>query len=193
MRETSMVRKLFITPWFGPLPEWWDKYKSQFDRMHDLGYDWFVTQDLDDFNARCKDVLGFESNIVPGTGKLHDFRCALGELYADKAAGYDFWGTTDFDCIYGDILIDKHLENLDIYSDEEDYVGGHFTLYRNTPAVNTAFVRCPEWKEHMLGPHSGWVEKEYTQTVNRLGLRIMYKKLENALIHFNRSKKWPLH
>lgn len=187
-----MIRKLFITPWFGASPSWWGEYVKQIPRMKKYGYEWLITDDLEDFNRRCLEKLGFESNIVKGTGKLHDFRCALGVLYEEEARGYDFWGTTDFDCVYGDILIDKQLEGLDIYSDEKDYVGGHFTLYRNNETVNNLFRKTPDWKGHMLGPHSGWVEKEFTRTVNESGLRVKYEKLENALIHFNRTKEWPI-
>lgn len=189
-----MRRKIFITPWFGDVPNWWDKYTAQFPRMKELGYEWLITHDLEDFNRRCKQVLGFESNIVPGTGKLHDYRCALGALYQKEIDGYDFWGTTDFDVKYQDVetyMPDSHLD-CEIFSDEVDYIGGHWTLYKNTERINNLFRSYPLWKEKMLGGHTGWVEKEFTEHAKDSGVKLKFIKQEpQLLIHFNHTKVWP--
>ena len=87
---------------------------------------------------------------------------------------------------------DSHLKNTDIYSDEVDYIGGHWTLYRNNEFVNNLFTQYPKWKDMMLGTHSGWVEKEYTQMVLKTKARLNFIKQEpQLLIHFNHTKKWP--
>ena len=39
--------------------------------------------------------------------KLCDFRPAFGEIFADELAGYDFWGHSDLDLIFGQIR--EHL------------------------------------------------------------------------------------
>ena len=190
-----MTKKIFLTPWFGDLPPWWDKYRAQFEHMGELGYEWFITRDLEDFNYRCMEYLGFESNIVPGTGKLHDYRCALGALYPEIIEEYDFWGTTDFDVKYQDVaqfMPDSHLDDCEIFSDEVDYIGGHWTLYKNTERVNNLFRSYPLWKDKMLGGHTGWVEKEFTQHAKDSGVKLRFIKQEpQLLIHFNHTKQWP--
>ena len=168
-----MVRKLLICPWFGPLPEWMPKYMENIKALKEKGYDFLITHDLEDFNRRCEEKLGFKSPIIPGTGKLHDFRPALGLLYEEELKGYDFWGHTDFDCVYGRVdkfVTDELLKDLDIQSNHIDYICGPWTLYRNTPKINRLFQEYPHWKERMEDPHSsGWAEFQdgFTGVVDR--------------------------
>ena len=210
---SSKIKKLLIMPYFGDLPEWYDKYTPP------EGYDFLLDQDLEGFKKRVKDVLGIECSIISGTGKIWDFRCALGLLYAKELEGYDFWGHTDFDCVYGDTskwVTDEFLNELDVHSNHNTYVNGCWTLYRNIPEVNELFKKSPNWKSYMQGTEpNGWVEGEYSRTLENSGLRYKYTfwqgnpydsnpKLEKKdgklyqdgeeimMFHFRRSKKWPL-
>lgn len=209
----SFPSRLLICPFFGELPSFYPQWRSSVKTLEVYGYDVLVTQDLDDFNSRCERVLGFKSPIVPGTGKLWDFRCALGELYADEIANYDFWGHTDFDVVYG--RVDRFVpKGFDIYSDEDDYIGGHWTLYKNTPVVNSFFRECPSWVENMKNTNpTGWVEFEFSKLAKQLlfvslskhqatrdnnGLVLMgdgtllQHGREVMLAHFKDQKRWPL-
>lgn len=212
-----MLSKLLICPFFGNLPEFYPQWRESVRTLEKYGYDVLIETDLEAFNQRCEKVLGFRSSIVAGTGKLWDYRCAFGELFEAEIADYDFWGHTDFDVVYGNpenFMPDPELEKIDIISDEKNYVGGHWTLYRNCPSVNHAFRKYPRWKEIMLDPHpSGWVEREYTQAVEALDLRIRYQFVQASrdngglklvdgnlyqhgrevmLAHFKDQKRWPL-
>lgn len=209
---TSKIKKLLIMPYFGPLPEWFNQYDPP------VGYDLFIDQNLEGFKKRVKQKLGINAVIEPGTGKVWDYRPALGYLYKDKLQGYDFWGHTDFDCVYGDVdkwVTDEFLAGLDVHSNHNTYVCGCWTLYRNTPRVNTLFQKC-DYEKFMLDPKAnGWVESEYSRCLEQSGLRYKYtfwqgnpytttpnltKKLGNLyqdgeeimMFHFRRSKKWPL-
>jgi len=200
-------------PFFGELPEWYDKYEVP------DGYDMLLDQDLEGFKKRVKDKLGIDCPIIWGTGKVWDYRCALGLLYEEEIKGYDFWGHTDYDCVYGNVdkwVTDDFLSNLDLHSNHNTYVNGCWSLYRNTPEVNNLFKQCPEWKEKMIYPEAnGWVENEYSRTLEQSGLRYEYTfwqgnpyttepnlkkkggKLyqdgqEIMMFHFRRSKKFPL-
>ena len=213
-----MLHKLFICPFFGPLPHWMPKYIDHLGHLKNHGYDFLITHDLEDFNERCEKKLGFKSTIVPGTGKLWDYRCALGELYEEEIKGYDFWGHTDFDCVYGDVskwVTDEFLGELDIHSNHHSYICGPWTLYRNTPHINSLFRKSPVWKERMLETKpSGWVEFEFSRTVESYprykytywqgidpqdtssitfdGTRLFDHGTEVMMVHFNRNKVWPL-
>jgi len=202
-----------ITPFFGSLPEWKDKYVAP------DGYTWLFDSNLEGFKKRVWDKLGIVCPIEPNTGKLWDYRPALGLLYADEIKDFEFWGHTDFDCVYGDVgkwVTDEFLSNLDVHSNHNSYVNGCWSLYRNTDEVNNLFRRFPDWKEAMIHPEpNGWVEREYSRTLEKSGLRYAYtfwqgnpytqtpnlKKVDNKLyqdgeeimmFHFRRSKKYPL-
>jgi hypothetical protein len=127
-----------------------------------MGYDWLITTDLEDFAKRVKAKLDIECPIVPGTGKVHDFRPALGLLFEEEAKGYDYVGHSDFDCIYGNVakfMPDSELRQWDIWSNHVDYISGPWTLYRNDPRIIHLFERHPRWREIMSNPEStGWAE-----------------------------------
>lgn len=201
-----------VTPYFGRLPEWFDKYQPPKD------YDWLLDRDIVSFKKRVKDILGFDSDIMEGTGKVWDFRCALGLLYAKEIEGYEWYGHTDFDCVYGDIgkwITDDFLKNLDVHSNHHSYVNGCWSLYRNIPEVNNLFKQFPYWQEKMMDEPNGWVEQQYSRVLEQSGLRYKYtfwqgnpytmspnlKKEDGKLyqdneeimmFHFKRSKRWPL-
>lgn len=209
---SSNISKLLIVPFFGPLPEWMDKYEKP------EGYDLLLDTDLEGFKERVERVLDMECDVKPGEGKVWDFRPALGLLYAKEVKGYDFWGHTDLDCIYGDVdkwVTDEFLNGVDIHSNHNTYVCGCWTLYRNTERVNNLFKEYPHWREKMRGGPNGWVEAEYSRTVEASGVPYQYTfwqgnpytetpnlRKENgklyqdgeeiAMFHFRRSKIWPL-
>lgn len=179
-----MLRKLFITPWFGPLPSWFHLYGPNIDRLKNQGFDWLPIYDLDEFYNRVRKKLGIECSIIPGGTKLHDYRSAFGELFEDEISGYDFWGHTDFDCVYGRLghfVPDTLLADVDIYSDccndWKPYVCGPLALFRNTAEVRSIFRAHPEWRQILMNPKTiGWGETGYTQVVDASDLRVHYQE-----------------
>lgn len=110
-----------ICPFFGKMPEWMDKYEGP------KGYEMLIDTDLNKFKQRVGDILHIEYPGVQGSGKVWDYRCALGLLYAEEIAGFDYWGHTDFDCVYGDVekwVSDKFLLTVDVHSNHHSYVNG---------------------------------------------------------------------
>jgi len=66
-------------------------------------------------------------------------RPMYGYCLKDFFFGYDFWGHIDLDVIFGDLrtfLPDNILTNND-----RIYCRGHLSIYRNTPEVNSCFMR----------------------------------------------------
>lgn len=168
-----MTRKLLIVPWFGDLPPWFKQWRANVARnLEPQGYDVLLDQNLTAFKRRVKFRLGIEdAPIVAGEGKVHDYRCALGALYSERLAeGYDFWGHTDLDMVYGRVeqwFSDEYLSGLDIASNHVDYVSGPWTLYRNRPEVNELFLEHDDWRAELENPNTtGWVEKGYTELVD---------------------------
>jgi hypothetical protein len=214
------MRKLLICPYFGDLPEWMDHWVANTERMAGHGYDFLFDSDEDAFRDRVRERLGIEPPPMNGTGNIWDFRCALGVLYADEVEGFDFWGHTDFDCVYGRLerwITDDLLHHLDILT-THTYICGPWTLYRNQPFVNGLYATTDEWRAEMERDGSrGWVEKGYSDIVKKFTppLRVKYatwqtKNLDSfdtlrlepdgrlmegdtevMLAHFRRTKVYP--
>lgn len=208
----TVKHRLFVCPYFGPLPAWWPEYV----RLTPRGYDFLFDRDLPGFVERVREQLGIACPIREGDGKIHDYRACLGELYADEIAGYEWWGHTDFDCVYGDLAAftpDELLADLDVVSDHWSYLCGPMTLYR-TGAADSLFREHADWEAILEEPAvSGWVETDFTQLLNSTGLRVRYDfrhgyehperlrregvrlfegEREVSFFHFRRTKRWPV-
>ena len=169
---SSGLRKVLIAPYFGEFPEWMQNFRAP------KGYDLLIDTDLEEFKIRVKTILGIDFPGEWGSPKVWDYRGALGLLYEEEIKSYDFWGTVDFDVVFGDVdkfVPDDMLMNLDVYSGHNKYVNGCFSLYRNSKEVRELFMRCEEWKEKMTDPTpSGWIENEYSRKLEQSGLRYKY-------------------
>ena len=213
------MRKIFITPYFGKFPEWMDKYKAHFEEvLRPAGYDWLLDTDFEGFKKRVKEKLGVEYPGLPGTGKVWDYRSALGFLYEKEIEHYPWWGHVDYDMVYGDVnkfFPDEFYSKIDVHSNHISYVNGCWSLYRNTQNINRMFFNA-DWKRYMIEPESnGWIEGAFSRLLENSGFRYKYTfwqgnpytttpnlKLENGrlyqdneeimMFHFRRSKKWPL-
>lgn len=170
-----------ICPWFGPFPDWMPLYLENVERLRPHGYDWLIDTDLDGFRARCRSRLNVEFPGVAGEAKAHDYRPALGVLYQDELAAYDYWGHTDFDCVYGRVwawLPDALLSTLDVYANHHDYISGPWTLYRNWPAVNALFSACADWRERLEEEAvTGWAERDFTAAVDAADRKGIIRRL----------------
>lgn len=210
------MRALLICPWFGPFPKWMTLFRRNIARLPGQGFDVLIDTDLRDFSGRVRERLGIECPITPGSSKIHDYRAAFGELYAEAIEDYEWWGHTDFDCVFGRVdrfYNDQTLAELDIAADCDDYLCGPWTLYR--PKLASAFRQHAGWEEILEDPTtSGWVEDRFTYLVNRMSLRIEYKQRhafgdpqflrreksgalmhfgvkEIPFFHFRYQKRWP--
>ena len=207
------LKKIILTPFFGDLPEWMDKFESP------KGYGWLLDTDLEDFKKRVKRVLDIDYTGEYGSGKPWDYRCALGLLYEEEIKGFGYWGTMDFDMVFGDVdkwFTDKELIKYHVWSNHHSYVNGCWTLYKNCKEVNTLFMNHPDWQDILsVSNPTAWVERSYSRLLEQSGLQYKYSfeqgwpytvtpnlmledgKLyqdgeEIAMFHFRRSKKYPL-
>lgn len=166
-----MTTKLLICPYFGDLPPWMGHWHANAERaLLPAGYTILLDHDEDSFRDRVRRVLDIEAPTMWGTGNIWDFRPAFGLLYADELDGFDFWGHTDFDCVYGRVgewIPDELLADLDLLANHDDYVSGPWSLYRNVDTVNSLFLESPVWRDHMESFKGvGWLETDYTAVVD---------------------------
>lgn len=73
--------------------------------------------------------------------KLCDFRPAFGEIFRDELTGYDYWGHSDLDVVFGRIL--DHLP-AEAFEADKILIQGNFSLYRNT-------AEAAKWYRHEVG------------------------------------------
>ena len=173
------MKALLICPYFGDLPDWWERYEAEeIPRLERQGYDMLLGFNEADFHYRCKEILGIEPPPMANTGKTWDFRPTLGLLYEQEARAYDWWGHTDFDCVYGHLPTSELLEDhgiggapVDAYTDcAYDYLAGPFSLYRNRPWVNRCFTLVPEWKKNVCAAEpTGWQETSFSKKMAEMG------------------------
>lgn len=71
--------------------------------------------------------------------KLCDFRPAYGYIFQEYILDYDFWGSVDLDCIWGDL--NKYITWDILNRFNKLFLLGHLTLYRNTLENNRMFMR----------------------------------------------------
>ncbi|PIY13291.1 MAG: hypothetical protein COZ17_01135 [Flavobacteriaceae bacterium CG_4_10_14_3_um_filter_33_47] len=100
--------------------------------------------------ATQKLVLGIS---VKSAYKLCDFKPAYGVIFQEYIKGYDFWGMTDIDIIFGRIrefMTHKLLETYDVISVRNDYPTGSFMLFKNDQTANNLFKKSKDYKKVFL-------------------------------------------
>ena len=164
-----MISKLLLCPYFGDFPPWIDLFIQNFQRMGPLGYDILIDKDEKGFRQRVQNKLGTKCPPMWGTGKVWDYRPALGLLYEEEARGYEFWGHIDFDIVLGRVdqfVTDEFLNGLDMHSNHDAYVNGCWSLYRNNATMCNLFMEFENWRTYLEAPGAiGWAEVEYSDTM----------------------------
>lgn len=107
-----------------------------------------VNKSIEEIKTLTNKKLGFKVNI-DFPYKLCDFKPAYGLIFEDYIKGYDFWGQSDIDVIYGNIrnfMTDEMLDRYDFISIRHDYTTGCFALYKNNTIINNFFKRSKDYK-----------------------------------------------
>jgi len=112
----------------------------------------FVNKSIEAIKTLAKQKIGLEVNLE-FPYKLCDYKPAYGLIFEDYTKGYDFWGQSDIDIIYGNIrhfMTARMLSKYDFISVRHDYTSGCFALYRNNALMNTIFKRSKDYKTVFL-------------------------------------------
>lgn len=161
------MTKVFLQPLFGEPYAWTQKYLDNIAKVK--GFEWkiftqhdlkggentkIVKMTLADFDDLVLKYCGVDpNNHIEGKApvkNLTDFYPAYGDIFQDYIKGYDFWGHTNWDCVYGRLghfITDKMLSKSKIWADETNTVNGTFSLYRNTKEVNTLYQNVNNWQK----------------------------------------------
>ncbi|WP_046161730.1 DUF6625 family protein [Pseudomonas sp. 10B238] len=87
--------------------------------------------------------------------KLCDIKPALGYLHAEHLEGFDFWGFSDIDLVYGDLkkyFSEERLAKYDLISTHARRISGHLCMLRNSKRMREAFMHVPGWQNCFEDP-----------------------------------------
>lgn len=160
---------IIIIPYFGKWPFWMPFFIESCRANPNIN--WLLLGDCDvlddlpnnveqrffafvDYCAFVSECLGINFN-PSNPYKLCDLKPALGFIHAEDVAGYDFWGFSDLDLIYGDLrsyFSDERLRKYKVLSTHERRISGHFCLLRNEPELNSLFWKIPDFVRRAEDP-----------------------------------------
>jgi hypothetical protein len=155
--------------YFGPLPGWANQYLLSC--AYNPSIDFLILTDqkhfpsvplnvrvvqfsISDFNKLATSKIGVDIRLSHPR-KVCDFKPAYGHLFEEFLDGWDYWGYTDFDVIYGDIrrfLSTARLQNFDIFTARKEFLVGHFTLFRNNPGMKRLYQQSANLPATLTSP-----------------------------------------
>jgi hypothetical protein len=159
-----MYKIIFLIPYFGKFPEWSDLFFETIKKNSTVDFYFFTDCDIEKYPAPNIEFLKIsfqdylklvnknkDLNFKPENAyKLCDLRPLYGNLHANIIEGYDFYGWTDLDILFGDIrsfYTDDILKHYDVFSTHEVRISGHFSLFRNTLKNKMMYKNIYKWQE----------------------------------------------
>lgn len=167
MPKTTSI--IIIIPYFGQWPFWMPFFIESCRANPDIN--WLLIGDCPvlerlpdnveqrdfDFTSYCALISKrLNINFNPSNPyKLCDLKPALGFIHEPDVAGYDYWGFSDLDLIYGDLrayFSDERLRRFKVLSTHERRISGHFCLLRNESELNSLFWKIPDFVRRAEDP-----------------------------------------
>lgn len=191
---------LLIIPYFGKWPLWFEAYlisaaanptvhwlcptDCEIPENHPENIR-FLPFTLSELNNHVNAVVGVDVPLNPR--KFCDLKPAYGEIFSEHVKEYDFWGFCDMDIVWGDIrkfMTEKILKTYDIISSRKENISGHFTLFRNTPTLNSLYKSLPDYQKLFEVPELKWTDEQVlseflkeNDTGKSLGLKVYWKTI----------------
>lgn len=162
---------IIIIPYFGQWPFWMPFFIESCRANPDIN--WLLIGDCPaleglpdnvkqrgfEFSSYCAFVSErLDINFNPSSPyKLCDLKPALGFIHAAEVVGYDYWGFSDLDLIYGDLrayFSNDRLRRFKVLSTHERRISGHFSLLRNESEMNSLFWKIPDFVRRAEDPNN---------------------------------------
>jgi hypothetical protein len=158
-----------VACYFGPPPGWIKYYLKSCGCNPSI--DFLIFTDQSDFpdvppNVRVMRISGasFASLATKTIGtpvrinyphKLCDFKPIYGHMFEKFLKGWDYWGYTDLDVVYGDIrkfLSVAKLQQYDVFTARKEFLVGHFTLFRNNRHMRSLYQKGFNYRATLQSP-----------------------------------------
>jgi len=154
---------ILLIPYFGQWPPWFEFFLHTCRFNPSIQWLFFtdcqkpinspsnVNFNIISFSAYKQKVskkLGIDFN-PDSPYKLCDLKPALGFIHEQELKGFDFWGFSDIDLVYGDLrkyFTSERLAKYELLSTHERRVSGHFCLLLNSEKMRDAFKLMKNWK-----------------------------------------------
>ena len=153
-----------LTCWYGKYP-WYFPYYVHSCKFNPTIDFYIMTDNLDEIPNKpdnliivyktmeqireiASDRLGFKVNICHAY-KLNDLKPAYAYVFPEIFEGYDYWGQSDLDIIYGNIrgfLTEEMINSYEYISMRHDITTGPFSIYKNCEKINTFFMRSKDYR-----------------------------------------------
>jgi hypothetical protein len=176
-----MMRIRILIPYFGRWPHWMPFFVASCRANPDIN--WLLFSDCgelpdapDNVQVRAIDFADYCRLVGARLGisfapdspyKLCDLKPALGFIHAEDLDGYDFWGFSDIDLVYGQLrryFTDQRLARYELLSTHERRISGHFCLLRNNKHMREAFRAVEGWQSLMASPqHQAFDEAAFSR------------------------------
>jgi hypothetical protein len=161
---------LLIIPYFGQWPIWIELFADSIKRNPTVHF--LIITDCepaifnDTLNVKVEKTTFFEyiqrfklklgSDIqIPNPYKICDLRPFFGIIHEEDIKGYDFYGWTDVDILFGDIrrfYTNDILEKHEVLSSHHMRLAGHFALLRNSTNYKQIGYKIYNWKSALQNP-----------------------------------------
>lgn len=174
-----MSRVKLITPWCGPLPEWYGKFRERMDANRLFAHE-VVNVDLWQMNRLAQRVTGLRCE----KGAFYNAACDYRPLYAEMfSAQLEWYGWCDLDVVVGDLdgLLGPLLDGHDMITTDANYLHGPMTMFRNVEQCRNLWRTCPDAAEVFADPDCWQFDEtgfdnprnpNLTQLVRDAGLRV---------------------
>lgn len=203
------MKKVFLLTQFGTPHSWSQYYFENVAKLEEYGYYWkiftpneykyvpknveIIPFTIEQYNKLMERTIGVNPHNYLENGIPHknvsDFYVASGAIFQKYIKGFDFWGITNWDIVYGRLdhfLTDEELEESDIWTDDVNTINGIFCLFRNVEKVNNLFKEIPDWQDKFkLHQLVGTDEYDMTNLMKRDDI------LEK--IRYNYPAYYPMH
>ncbi len=199
---------LLICVYLGKPPRWTDAYLKSCEK--NPGVNWLLLVDWEHLpetppNVRIKRVTkeSIEMLIMEKTGirvtihrpyKICDYKLLYGNIFDEEIRGYDFWGFTDLDIIYGNIrnfITDEMLQKYDIITGCKYHTVGHFTIIRNGKRFNDIYKKNSYYKEIIQDEHNmAFDELGLTEILKRKALKKRFRWYHENIIAHSIDANW---
>ncbi|MBD1821732.1 hypothetical protein H6F51_04360 [Cyanobacteria bacterium FACHB-DQ100] len=168
---------ILLMPYFGQWPEWFRFYLESCRWNPTI--DWlfftdcpipenaptnvrFVRMSFQDYQQMASYRLGINFN-TQSSYAICNLRPAYGVIHQDYLEGYDYFGFSDIDVIYGNLRAFYTDEALchNTLSTHPDRVSGHLFLIKNNEQWIHAFRKIPGWQDLMSQPLISGIDEAF--------------------------------